>query len=203
MKISRLFILPLLAFAITGCKDSPSPEEPTPVEDIVEPTIELPYKELIVMVDKAPVQIEYTLLSNGFVSFSSSDTNVAEVDRKGVVTPVSEGISIISLKRGEYTATLKVIVVPYAPDSFLKVELANPNLKLLVNDTYIPNYLVKYGSNDINNSDVSFEYLYSNNKVISITNNVIKGLTVGTSDVLVSASYDSVVSYYTFSVTIL
>lgn len=203
MKISKLFILPLLAFAITGCKDSPSPEEPTPVEDIVEPTIELPYKELIVMVDKAPVQIEYTLLSNGFVSFSSSDTNVAEVDRKGVVTPVSEGISIISLKRGEYTATLKVIVVPYAPDSFLKVELANPNLKLLVNDTYTPNYLVKYGSSDIDNSDVSFEYLYYNNKVISITNNVIKGLTVGTSEVLVSASYNSVVSYYTFSVTIL
>ena len=203
MKIKKIFILPLLAFVITGCKDNNKTDEPTPVEDVVEPAIELPYKELTIMMDKNPVQIEYTILSKGFVSFSSSNNNIAEVDRKGVVTPLSEGISIISLTRGEYTATLKVIVVPYTPDPFLKVELANPNIKLLINDTYTPNYLVKYGSTNIDSSNVSFIYLYYNNEVISIIDNVIKCLSTGTSDILVSASYNSAVSYYIFSVTIL
>ena len=203
MKIKKLFILPLLACTLFGCKKDEKPKDPDPIIEVIEPTLELPYSELVVMMDKEPIQIQYTLLKKGFISFTSSDTNVARVDRNGIVTAVSEGITIISLKRGEYVATIKVIVVPYAPDSFLKIELANPNLKLLVNDTYTPNYIVKYGSASVDSSEISFTYLYYNNEIISVENNIIKGLAPGNSDVLVSASYNSTISYYTFSVTIL
>lgn len=134
MKNRRLILLPclaLLAMSISSCNvspNNPSHGEPNQSQnDTAVNGVSLSYEELTMYKGKSAT-LKATVIpdtaTNKEVSWTSSNTSVATVNN-GVITAISEGTSVITVKtkEGGYTATCALTVIaeeeetPYEPDT--------------------------------------------------------------------------------------
>ncbi len=134
MKNRRLILLPclaLLAMSISSCNVSPNnPSHGEPSQSQNDTTVNgvsLSYEELTMYKGKSATlkaTVTPDTATNKEVSWTSSNTSVATVNN-GVITAISEGTSVITVKTSEggYTATCALTVIaeeeetPYEPDT--------------------------------------------------------------------------------------
>lgn len=134
MKNRRLILLPclaLLAMSISSCNVSPNnPSHGEPGQsqnDTSVNGVSLSYEELTMYKGKSATlkaTVTPDTATNKEVSWTSSNTSVATVNN-GVITAISEGTSVITVKtkEGGYTATCALTVIaeeeetPYEPDT--------------------------------------------------------------------------------------
>ena len=134
MKNGRLILLPclaLLAMSISSCNvspNNPSHGEPSQSQnDTAVNGVSLSYEELTMYKGKSATlkaTVTPDTATNKEVSWTSSNTSVATVNN-GVITAISEGTSVITVKtkEGGYTATCALTVIseeeetPYEPDT--------------------------------------------------------------------------------------
>lgn len=134
MKNRRLILLPclaLLAMSISSCNvspNNPSHGEPNQSQnDTAVNGVSLSYEELTMYKGKSATlkaTVTPDTATNKEVSWTSSNTSVATVNN-GVITAISEGTSVITVKtkEGGYTATCALTVIaeeeetPYEPDT--------------------------------------------------------------------------------------
>ena len=134
MKNGRLILLPclaLLAMSISSCNvspNNPSHGEPSQNQnDTAVNGVSLSYEELTMYKGKSATlkaTVTPDTATNKEVSWTSSNTSVATVNN-GVITAISEGTSVITVKtkEGGYTATCALTVIaeeeetPYEPDT--------------------------------------------------------------------------------------
>lgn len=134
MKNRRLILLPclaLLAMSISSCNvspNNPSHGEPSQSQnDTAVNGVSLSYEELTMYKGKSATlkaTVTPDTATNKEVSWTSSNTSVATVNN-GVITAISEGTSVITVKtkEGGYTATCALTVIaeeeetPYEPDT--------------------------------------------------------------------------------------
>ena len=134
MKNRRLILLPclaLLAMSISSCNVSPNnPSHGEPSQNQNDTSVNgvsLSYEELTMYKGKSATlkaTVTPDTATNKEVSWTSSNTSVATVNN-GVITAISEGTSVITVKtkEGGYTATCALTVIaeeeetPYEPDT--------------------------------------------------------------------------------------
>ena len=134
MKNGRLILLPclaLLAMSISSCNVSPNnPSHGEPSQNQNDTSVNgvsLSYEELTMYKGKSATlkaTVTPDTATNKEVSWTSSNTSVATVNN-GVITAISEGTSVITVKtkEGGYTATCALTVIaeeeetPYEPDT--------------------------------------------------------------------------------------
>lgn len=134
MKNRRLILLPclaLLAMSISSCNSAPTnPSHGEPGQsqnDTSVNGVSLSYEELTMYKGKSATlkaTVTPDTATNKEVSWTSSNTSVATVNN-GVITAISEGTSVITVKTSEggYTATCALTVIaeeeetPYEPDT--------------------------------------------------------------------------------------
>lgn len=134
MKNRRLILLPclaLLAMSISSCNVSPNnPSHGEPSQSQNDTTVNgvsLSYEALTMYKGKSATlkaTVTPDTATNKEVSWTSSNTSVATVNN-GVITAISEGTSVITVKTSEggYTATCALTVIaeeeetPYEPDT--------------------------------------------------------------------------------------
>ena len=101
-KSTKLFLLPLVALMITGCKKTP--------EEVL-PTVQLDNANLTLVIGGTKALVATSENGEGSVAWSSSDESVATISAEGVVTAVGVGDATITATYAGVTATCKITVV--------------------------------------------------------------------------------------------
>lgn len=118
-KTTKLFLLPLAALMITGCKNKP--------EEVV-PTVELDNANLTLVIGGTKALVATSENGEGSVTWSSSDEAVVTISAEGVITAVGVGEATITATYAGLTATCKVTVI--ASEHFrLAAVQENENIK--------------------------------------------------------------------------
>jgi len=117
---------------------------------------------------------------NGLVYYNSSDSLVAEVDEKGVVTANVVGTTYITVLDGKEAKACKVTVTPrfFVPiNPYVNFGATIDELKKSVKDVFIEERtinnnsaektLVYYNQKENEKSRITYEYQFLNNKLIS------------------------------------
>ena len=189
-----LFTLP---FILLGCNKQSGGHKPAPTP---EQYINVRVSQ-VTLEELETYQIDTEILvPNTIVFYSSNNKNVATVTDNGLVTAIAPGETSINIRGGKDYYSVFVTVTTYqAKDSF-QVVLSKKKFNLEVNDTFVLPLVVKYGNEVVNDYTVS--YLYENEGVVSIADKVMTALNVGTTRVVVNATYNNQQASESFVVTV-
>ena len=189
-----LFTLP---FILLGCNKQSGGHKPAPTP---EQYINVRVSQ-VTLEELETYQIETEILvPNTIVFYSSNNKNVAAVTDDGLVTAIAPGETSINIRGGKDYYSVFITVTTYQAKDSLQVVLSKKNFNLEVNDTFVLPLVVKYGNEVVNDYTVS--YLYENEGVVSITNRVMTALNVGTTRVVVNATYNNQQASESFVVTV-
>jgi len=96
-----------------------------PTEDQTPPTTEAKLKVVLEVSESLRLSVDDDLNVNTQMSWSSSDPTVATVNEKGIVTAMTPGNTVITVKSvdGSYTDYINVLVVENADDYRLAIDL--------------------------------------------------------------------------------
>ena len=179
--MKKLFLLALLIpFALCGCNKKGGSENK-------EQYINVAVNEVSIH-EEETYQIETEIIKKGTIVFySSNNETVALVNDEGLVTAISEGEAIISVRGGKDTYNVYVTVLPYQPHDSLQVVLTKDSFTIAVNDVYVLPITVKFGNEVIENPNLS--YTYEQGGIVSISNLEMTGLSAGNTTCVVTASY--------------
>ncbi len=103
------------------------------------------------------------------VTWTSSNENVATVDNNGVVTAVSEGTAVITVKVGEATDTCKV-TVEY-PEVIMPVESIKLNTEKVTLTSSGATFALEVNAEPENTTDKNITFTSSNEKVATVDSN--------------------------------
>ena len=189
-----LFTLP---FILLGCNKQSGGHKPAPTP---EQYINVRVSQ-VTLEELETYQIETEILvPNTIVFYSSNNKNVATVTDNGLVTAVAPGETSINIRGGKDYYSVFITVTTYQAKDSLQVVLSKKNFNLEVNDTFVLPLIVKYGNEVVNDYTVS--YLYENEGVVSIADKVMTALGVGTTRVVVNATYNNQQASESFVVTV-
>ena len=195
----RKVLLPLLAipFILLGCNKQSSGNKPTPT----------PEQYINVEVNEVTLEVEETyqvevdvLVENTIVFYSSNNKNVATVTDDGLVTAVAAGETMINIRGGKDYYSLFVTVTPYQAKDSVQIVLTKKSYTLSVDDEFVLPLAVKYGNEAIEDYEIS--YLYENNNIVSIDGVNMTALSVGTTKVVATATYNNQSASESFTVTV-
>lgn len=189
-----LFTLP---FILLGCNKQGGGHKPTPTP---EQYINVAVSQ-VTLEELETYQIETeVLVENTIVFYSSNNSGVATVTEEGLVTAVAPGETSINVRGGRDYFSVFITVTTYQAKDSLQVTISKKNFALEVNDTFVLPLVVKYGNFVVNNYEIS--YLYENNGIVSIENNIMTALSVGTTKVVATATYNDQTASESFIVTV-
>lgn len=170
----------LLPFLLIGCKKGGTSEHKDKYINVNVNEITLHEEESF--------QIEAEILKKGTIVFySSNNEDVATVDDNGLVYGVAQGETTINVRGGRDTCSVFVTVLPYESKDSLQIVLSKDTFVLHKDDTYELPLEVKRGNTVV---DASLSYLYENDSVVSITGTSALATGVGSTKVVVTASYN-------------
>lgn len=189
-----LFTLP---FILLGCNKQGGGHKPTPTP---EQYINVAVSQ-VTLEELETYQIETeVLVENTIVFYSSNNSDVATVTEEGLVTAVALGETSINVRGGRDYFSVFITVTTYQAKDSLQVTISKKNFALEVNDTFVLPLAVKYGNFVVNNYEIS--YLYENNGIVSIENNIMTALSVGTTKVVATTTYNDQTASESFTVTV-
>lgn len=189
-----LFTLP---FILLGCNKQGGGHKPTPTP---EQYINVAVSQ-VTLEELETYQIETeVLVENTIVFYSSNNSGVATVTEEGLVTAVAPGETSINVRGGRDYFSVFITVTTYQAKDSLQVTISKKNFALEVNDTFVLPLAVKYGNFVVHNYEIS--YLYENNGIVSIENNIMTALSVGTTKVVATATYNDQTASESFIVTV-
>ncbi len=132
--------------------------------------------------------------------YNSLDTSVATVSNSGLVEAVGIGEAIIQITYSQTKTLLKIIVEENDEQQLLAINITNDSISLYKNDEFNFEYEARLNGKLI---DLSATYYGYNNSLISIENNVITALGVGSTPVGIRVTYGDNVAEASFTVNIL
>lgn len=189
-----LFTLP---FILLGCNKQGGGHKPAPTP---EQYINVAVSQ-VTLEELETYQIETeVLVENTIVFYSSNNSDVATVTEEGLVTAIAPGETSINVRGGRDYFSVFITVTTYQAKDSLQVTISKKNFALEVNDTFVLPLAVKYGNFVVNNYEIS--YLYENDGIVSIENNIMTALSVGTTKVVATATYNDQTASESFTVTV-
>jgi len=122
--------------------------------------------------------------TNQNVSWSSSDSSIASVDKNGVVTGIKEGTAVITVttEDGGYTATSTVTVEKSSVVPVTGVKLDKTTASIAVGETVTLTATVL--PSDATNKNITWST--SNSKVATVSNGVVKAVAAGNATITVT-----------------
>ncbi len=161
-----------------------------------------PDKEIVISLNHTTIYIQeggHALLvatvTNYYedVVFTSSDTNIVDIDVRGVVIGVSEGVATITAAAGEKTASC-IVTVTLGEESEPALETL-PVLELLTKPETIAvgyefNLAAKLILDGVVVEDINFDFYVTNESVAEITDGTFRAKAVGRTDLVVSCEYN-------------
>ena len=198
-KLKRLIIvflsLALLSFvgALIACKTPNNSSLETPNAENVDTYIEInPLKVVLDVYEQQEMQATIRRGADYIfeaVTWSIANPEIATISSAGVVCAVSEGVTTVTAKYGEYSADCEVIV----SNSGAKANLALPEyeIELRVEETKRVAPIIRFKGASY--TDAKYTYSVEDESVIKISKSgVIEALQYGSTKVSVSASWRGV-----------
>ena len=201
-KIIKISLFSILASLLFGCTTTYK----TVTVDVLDPVdIVLTEKEKHLAVGETyQIHASYVMEDSRDDSvafeYHSLDTNVAIVSNSGLVEAVGIGEAIIQITYNQTKTLLKIIVEENDEQQLLAINIANESISLYQNDTFNFEYEARLNGKLI---DLPATYYGYNTSLISIENNVITALGVGSTPVGIRVTYGDNVAEASFTVNIL
>ena len=174
----------LLPLFLTGCNNANNATPPSE-EKIQYINVEV---NEITLHEEDTFQIEVEIIKRGtIVFFSSNNDSVASVDQKGLVTANKTGETSITVRGGKDTFSVYVIVLPYEADNSLQIILTKDSFVLEKEDEFVLPLEVKLGKETIIEAILSYQYEVQD--IVSITDKTVLAKNIGSTEVIVTASY--------------
>lgn len=203
-KILCLFILPALLFSCKSKNKTPNVEVIT--EDVLDPTdILLSEKEKTLSPGETyQIQAQF-VKDNGEkldvpFSYKSLNENVANVSNTGLVCAVSTGEAIIQVSYDKIKTLFKVIVEGSQSSSLLGLTIFDNSISLYEGDTFTFRYEARLNGEIV---DLAASYSGYDASKISIQNNIITAISVGTTNAKIKVTYGELEAEETFVVSVL
>ena len=179
----KLFSLLLLPF-LFACSSISYQEDP---KKEVEKYIEVSTDKISIPLD-GTYQLEVTIIEEyTIVFYSSEDENIVTIDDKGLISTVNYGETSVVVRGGKDTYVIPVEVIEQSTVDALQIVLPRDSYNIEVDDVYVLPISTKLGNEVV---DATITYEIEDSTVISINNNVIKGLKSGASKVVATATYN-------------
>ena len=175
--MKKLIYLLIIPFLLIGC----SSDDPVfPVVNALK--LEQPDKDIYIG-DEYQLIVSHTPsnITAPAYTWVSSDTNVAEIDNKGKLTALKEGETTITVKATDLqlNSELKIKVLPIKATS---IKMSKKEVEVIV-DAY---YTLSYEITPKNTTNTEVVWKSSNEKVATVNDGNIKGLSVGTATITVT-----------------
>lgn len=185
------FIIPFILGGCNGSQNNPKESEQY---------INVPVNQ-ITLEEEQQYQIETEIIKKGTIVFySSNNEEVASVNDDGLITAKQAGEATINIRGGRDIYSVFVTVIPYQAHDSLQIVLEKESFTIEVEDKFLLPLTVKHGNDVIENP--SLTYTYQNKDIISISDLVVTGLSVGTTKCIVTASYNQEEVSKSFTVTV-
>lgn len=164
----------LLSFLLSACNNQPSGD----------PVVELSQQECTVYPGDT-YQISYTVTPEGTpVEFISSDSKVASVDSKGVITALETGTVSIAVSAGEYSRAYMDVTVEIASATAIpNVLLSHEQLELIEGAEYLLSASVMEGTKE---QDTPIIWTSSDETVATVSDGKVSAVQCG--EVVITAS---------------
>ena len=185
----RILSLLFIPFMLMGCSKASKESESEQKEDISLISLN---ETVVYIAEEKTYQLEVTVdpsLSDYLVFWSIRDETIASISDDGLITGISEGSTIASVQVGKYIARCAINITKYEPDDALNIVFDKDEINLNVNDKYLLEYEVRYGSEIITNYKASYDVF--DDSVINLNNNIITALKEGSTDIIIEVTYNS------------
>ena len=193
--MKRLFLaLLFIPLLLGGCGSNNSGGESQ-----IEHNINVPISEVLIVEGKE-FQIPIEILKQTIVVCRSNNEEIATVTHSGLVTAIKEGETTINISGGQDHFIVFVTVLPDSAKDSLQITMPKYDFTLKVDDEYELPITVKYGNNVIEDAALTYEYEIDN--IISIENLTITALNSGTTNCVVTASYNELEVSELFTITV-
>lgn len=177
-----LLSLLLIPFLLVGCKNNGKKSE-TKTDQYINVVVD----EVSIM-EEETYQIQTEIIKKGTIVFySSADETIASVSDTGLITALSEGETTITVRGGKDSFVVFVEVLPYQAHDSLQIVLTKDAFTLEVGDEYALPLTIKLGNEVIDYPTLT--YVFSDSTIASINGIMVTALKAGTTDVVVTASY--------------
>lgn len=189
----KLFLLALIPFFLMGCNknnnQSSSPQSSS--EEEIHSLIKLSEASIYIPEDRTyqlGLEIDESL-KDYLVFWNIRDEDIASVE-DGLITAKKVGNTICTVQVGTYTARCAVNVTNYEPEETLNITFDKKVYNLNVGDTFDIQPVVNYGYEIITEYGLTSDILDSS--VVSMNDHTITALSAGTTDILLTFTYNLV-----------
>ena len=193
MKRLFLALLSLPCLLLGGCNKSSGGEKE------IEHSINVPINE-VSLVEGHQFTIPIEIIKQTIVVCRSNDEEIATVTREGVITAIKEGETSISISGGQDHFIVFVTVFAESASDSLQIVMPKYDFTVQKGDTYTLPISVRYGNEEIDEAQLTYEYEVDN--IISISSLTLTALNEGTTKCVVTASYDELEVSEIFTVTV-
>ncbi len=189
----KLFLLAFIPFFLMGCNknnnQSSSPQSSS--EEEIHSLIKLSETSIYIPEDRTyqlGLEIDESL-KDYLVFWNIRDEDIATVE-DGLITAKKVGNTICTVQVGTYTARCAVNVTNYEPEETLNITFDKKVYNLNVGDTFDIQPVVNYGYEIITEYGLTSDILDSS--VVSMNDHTITALSTGTTDILLTFTYNLV-----------
>ena len=189
----KLFLLALIPFFLMGCNknnnQSSSPQSSS--EEEIHSLIKLSEASIYIPEDRTyqlGLEIDESL-KDYLVFWNIRDEDIASVE-DGLITAKKVGNTICTVQVGTYTARCAVNVTNYEPEETLNITFDKKVYNLNIGDTFDIQPVVNYGYEIITEYGLTSDILDSS--VVSMNDHTITALSAGTTDILLTFTYNLV-----------
>ena len=203
-KFLCLLILPALLFSCKSKNKTPNVEIVT--EDVLDPTDILLSEKETTLAPGETYQIQAQFIKDTGekldvpFTYKSLNESVATVSDSGLVRAVSFGQTIIQVSYDKIKTLFKITVEGSHESSLLGLTIFDNSISLYEEDTFTFRYEARLNSKIIDLNAVYSDY---NTSIISIENNIITALSVGTTNAKIKVTYGELEAEETFVVSVL
>ena len=189
----KLFLLALIPFFLMGCNknnnQSSSPQSSS--EEEIHSLIKLSEASIYIPEDRTyqlGLEIDESL-KDYLVFWNIRDEDIASVE-DGLITAKKVGNTICTVQVGTYTARCAVNVTNYEPEETLNITFDKKVYNLNIGDTFDIQPVVNYGYEIITEYGLTSDILDSS--VVSMNDHTITALSAGSTDILLTFTYNLV-----------
>ena len=201
-----IFVTLLCAICLTACggksnSSSSNGNTSTSTEE-TQKQIAFVHNEITLSVgDSIQVEVE-TSKANVYIAWSTRDPEVATISSKGVITALTEGQTICYAKFGGETAMclVKVTKKQAAPMLSVSVAFENDQITLYAGEELPLGTVVKLGDSVVDGAEI--EYNVDDNVCAHVENGVVIGDAVGSTTIVINASYEGQTASMTLTVNV-
>ena len=189
----KLFLLAFIPFFLMGCNNnnnqSSSPQSSS--EEEIHSLIKLSETSIYIPEDRTyqlVLEIDESL-KDYLVFWNIRDEDIATVE-DGLITAKKVGNTICTVQVGTYITRCAVNVTNYEPEETLNITFDKKVYNLNIGDTFDIQPVVNYGYEIITEYGLTSDILDSS--VVSMNDHTITALSAGTTDILLTFTYNLV-----------